>query len=91
MIRNRTSWLRFQELFTYAILINTLNFVIGLLEDELHHLLSLHLALAGQVKYTYDDVRNVSLASDAMMPQGLFIRLLRGLKGFLGPTGDRHR
>ena len=62
----------------------------GLLEEELHDLLSLYQVL-GNSKYTYQDVKNIQLSVETMMPQAVLARLLRGLKGFLGPTGGDHR
>ncbi|XP_022100533.1 telomerase protein component 1-like [Acanthaster planci] len=60
----------------------------GLLEDELHSLLSLHTILGGS-KYRLEDIKNVSLTAEHMLPQAVFAKLLRSLQGFLRPLGEQ--
>ena len=53
--------------------------------EELHDLLSLH-ALMNNDRYSADDVCNVLLSPDKMMPTAVFSHLRRSLQTFLNPN-----
>ncbi|XP_033107315.1 telomerase protein component 1-like [Anneissia japonica] len=59
----------------------------GLFEDELHQLLSMHRMLNSK-KYKYQDVKNIKLSAENLMPQATFRRLLRSLQRFLQPVAE---
>ncbi|XP_077996822.1 telomerase protein component 1-like [Glandiceps talaboti] len=59
----------------------------GLLEDELHALLSIS-EMMGDMKYSYDDIKNIHLSADQYLPQANFARLIRGLQSFIRPLGE---
>ncbi len=59
----------------------------GLLESELHSLLSWHQLLwSGKPGRPYKDMLNIELEADKMIPRAQFAQLLRGIHGFLTPT-----
>lgn len=53
--------------------------------EELHDLLSLH-ALLNKSKFSADDVCNVFLSPDKMLPPAIFSHLRRSLHTFLNPN-----
>ena len=59
---------------------------LGLVESELHAMLSYSIKLPMNNKHMYQDVLNTSLPAEDMLPQAQFSQLLRGLHGFLIPT-----
>lgn len=57
----------------------------GLEVEELHDLLSLQ-SIMGNDRFKMDDVRNVQLSPDQMLPAAIFGHLRRSLETFLNPT-----
>ncbi|KAK3095524.1 hypothetical protein FSP39_015646 [Pinctada imbricata] len=64
----------------------------GLDMEELHELLSIK-ELLGAAKYSTEDVYNVKLSPDVMVPPAMFSYLQRALQAFLTPTepGSEYR
>ena len=66
---------------------STFFFFSGLLESELHTLLSYYCNLSlSNKRSVFQDVMNTNLSAESMIPQAQFIQLLRALRGFLTPT-----
>lgn len=53
--------------------------------EELHDLLSIHDILTND-KFKMDDIRNIKLTPEQMLPAAVFGHLRRSLETFLNPT-----
>ncbi|XP_071492969.1 telomerase protein component 1-like [Diadema antillarum] len=59
----------------------------GLLEEDLHHLLSLHINQGG-TKYGYIDIQLTILTPEHLMPKAVLAKVVRGIRSLLAPTGE---